>query len=357
MSYYFLLQLSLSCVFFSSFDKKISNNIKKFGYFFLIVFLIIFTGLRYKVGGDWFIYNENFIKNSNNFNLFDLKIRSDYGWELISFFLSKLNLGYVTLNLAASTFFFISLSIFFRRYNYKLLSFIIAFPLIIVILLMGFTRQAVAFSFLLLCLKSLFEEKFFKSFIFIFLGIFFHKSIILFLFIYFLFPGKILKFLLNNLFVLITLVFIIIITFYSLYTDYYNIYTQYFGTNLSSNPESRGTYFRWIINFIPSLIFILFRNKFNINYIEKRIYFSFAIIIILSFFAINYYSTGTDRYLYYFSLIQVFVFANLPTLVNNLKKHLIFIILLYYLLILTIWLVYSDHSYLWTPYKFYFFNY
>lgn len=356
MAYYFLLQVGMSFIFFLTFDKNIELNFKKFIHFFFLIFLIIFTGLRYEVGGDWFIYNENFILNSTKFNFYDLSIRSDYGWELISFILSKLNFSYVSINLISSLFFFISLSVFTKEYNYKLLVFIVSFPIVILILLMGFTRQAVAFSFLLLSLNYLFKEKFLQSFIFILLGVFFHKSVILFLFLYLLFPTKLFKYLINNLFLLIFIFTLILITVYGLYNDFFQIYTQYFGSNISSNPESKGTYFRWLINFIPSIIFIFLHKKFNLNYIQKRVYLSFSFLIILSFFFINSFSTGIDRYLYYFTIIQIFVFSNLPNLRIKLKKHLIIGIILYHLLILYVWLMYSVHSYLWIPYKIYYFN-
>ncbi len=76
MSYYLLLQFSISSIFFISFDKKFENNLKIFFYFLFVIFLIFFTGLRYEVGGDWIIYNQNFIANSKNFNIFKLNIKN-----------------------------------------------------------------------------------------------------------------------------------------------------------------------------------------------------------------------------------------------------------------------------------------
>ncbi len=356
MIYYFLIQLSISSIFLITYNKNIQSNFRDILYFLFIIFLIFFTGLRYEVGGDWVIYNENFINNSENFKIFDFSIRSDYGWELISFLLSKLTFGYVSINLISSAFFFIAFSIFISDYKYKLLAYLVSFPVIILILLMGFTRQAVAFSFLLLSLNYLFKSKFSKSFLFLLLGVFFHKSVFIFMFLYLLFPKFIFRVFLNRIYIFLLLILITLFTFFLLYEDFYQIYTQYFGIYITSNPESQGTYFRWLLNFIPSLIFIFFYKKFDLNNIQKRVYMCFSILIILLFFAISNYSTGIDRFLYYFSIIQIYVFSNLPILFNYLKKHIIFGIIIYYFIILYVWIFYSNHSYLWIPYKLYFFN-
>ena len=62
----------------------------------------------------------------------------------------------------------------------KWMGIIISFPVIILILGMGFTRQGVAFSFILLSIISLIKKQQFYFFIYIFLAVLFHKSSIIF---------------------------------------------------------------------------------------------------------------------------------------------------------------------------------
>ena len=190
-----------------TFDKKINNIL----YLYFIISLVIFTGLRFETGGDWTTYQYNFNNNGRDFTFLDFTVRSDYGWELISYFLYQLDLKYFLLNFITSIFFFFAFSFYVSDYKYKLLSYIIAFPLIFTILLMGYSRQAIAFGFLLFSLKLLFNQKFILSFLFITVGICFHKSLLIFYFIFLLFPEKYIGFLKkkNNFFLLLYLFLIL----------------------------------------------------------------------------------------------------------------------------------------------------
>ena len=344
--YFFLLSINYK------FDKKLSN----FFYFYFILSLIFFTGLRFETGGDWSTYEYNFKNNGSDFKFLNFSVRSDYGWESIAYILYQLDLEYFILNLISSIFFFFSFSFYIKNFKYKILSYIISFPIIFIILLMGFTRQALAFSFLLISIKLITDKKFILSFIILTIGIFFHKSLLIFYFIFLLFPEKTLKFIkkqkiINVIFYSFLLILLLFLIFQVIKTDLSNLYLNYFGKAVNSNPISKGAYQRWFINLIPSLIFIFFHKRFLINIYEKRIYLTFSFLSIFLILAIPFFTTGVDRILYYFFVIQIFVFSYLPVMTLRYRKIYTFLISFYYLSILFIWLKYSYHSYLWYPYK------
>ena len=64
--------------FFLFFNFKYSKKIKlSFWYFFLLI-LTLFLGLRHEVGGDWYQYVIIYEENFKNFEFYNINLRSDY---------------------------------------------------------------------------------------------------------------------------------------------------------------------------------------------------------------------------------------------------------------------------------------
>ena len=343
-------------VIFYLFSENINFNQrhKNFYYFIFLVSIVIFTGLRTNIGGDWVTYEYNYMINGLEFEFSKYSLRSDYGWELISYIFYKLGFTIHLLYFISSLFFFFSLNFFINSYDSKLLVYIISFPILIIILLMGYSRQAMAFSFLLLALPNFFKEKYVKAFIFLTIGIFFHKSLLLFFIIFLLCPIKIFRLIflnrVNLIFIFFFSLFVLLIL-YLIQEDLRSLYLNYFGGSVNTNPVAEGAYHRWFVNFIPSALFIIFFQKFTNNYIEKRVYLFFSLFCIFSVIFIPYYATGIDRYLYYFSLTQIYVFSQLPIIFYKYKKIIQSFVIIYYYSILLIWLNFSYHKFAWLPYN------
>ena len=151
-------------------EKKLNYILRSF----FLIFLILFIGLRHKVGGDWDIYRNDFYDNINYFNLLTFDYVRDFGYELFSYIFYKQQLGIYGLNLSLAIIFIYSINKFALHFkeNYWLI-FLIAFPYLIVIVGMGYTRQATAFAFILLSLSSINNKNIFSFFIFSILAIFF----------------------------------------------------------------------------------------------------------------------------------------------------------------------------------------
>ena len=87
------------------------------------------------------------------YDLFTFVLRSDYGYELINWLLINLGLGIYGVNVFCSVIFITSLFHFCYLQPNKWLGIVISFPVIIMVLGMGFTRQGAAFAFFLLSLS------------------------------------------------------------------------------------------------------------------------------------------------------------------------------------------------------------
>lgn len=355
VAYYFLFILPAFGVISPIHIKK---NLDSFFWFILILTYIFIIGFRYEVGGDWgtYVYTSN-IMYSGGFNLFSFVLRSDYGYELINWITLNLGLGAYGINVFCSVVFTTSLFYFCSLQPNKWLGIIISFPVIIMVLGMGFTRQGVAFSFLLLSIISLTHKRPIYFFIYIFLAVLFHKSAIIFLPIYLI---TIEKYKIKHL---------IFFSLFSLFTtlivwgDLRHLFQVYI-TYRDHNDEwglkliSKGALIRLSLNIIPAILMIIFYSKITKNIIEKRIFLSFSFLSILFLFFVFEFSVVVDRIVLYISFLQIFVLTRLCYIFNNNNTVLIIniFIVFFYFIVLIVWLNFGINSHAWIPYKNMFFD-
>ena len=131
---------------------KLNRNLSTLTWLWVSLCLILIVGLRHEVGGDWPQYINNFERFSKNFNLFDINIRSDYGYEFISWLVFKFNLTFHYVELILSFFFVYSLYRISEREKYRSLTLVVCFPVFILIMGMGFVRQGTALAFFIIAL-------------------------------------------------------------------------------------------------------------------------------------------------------------------------------------------------------------
>tara|TARA_Y100001960_G_C14572401_1_gene776519 strand:- start:381 stop:1037 length:657 start_codon:yes stop_codon:yes gene_type:complete len=214
---------------------------------------------------------------------------------------------------------------------------------------MGYIRQGMALGFILISYKYLIEDR--KVF-FIFLtilGSFFHVSA-LFNFIFLIIFIDKLKF---KTIILYVLLIVFVIFFYNLESEEINrLLYNYMGKGVYF--DSQGAKIRYVINFLPSLIFLAYARKFSRNILEKRLFWTISAISIFLIFFITSYSTSVDRLIIYLNSIQIIVFNRLPYLFNNNFNSLILtlIILIFYFVLYYAFLNISIHGPSgWMPYR------
>ena len=354
ISYYFLFSLPLIGVFTHYHYKK---NLDFFLWFFLIAIYIFIIGFRYEVGGDWDTYIHGLKKHTIQFDPLTFNVRSDYGYELITWITYNLGFGIYGSNIISSVIFIVSLSYFCSLQPNKWLAFLISFPVIIVVLGMGFTRQGIAFAFFLLSLISLIKKNNFSYFLYMFISILFHKSIVIFLPIYFL---SIEKNYLKN-FLLFSF-FLILISFF-IYKDIQLLFITYILNRFTNNESgtglvSYGIYYRLFLNLIPAIIMLIYRKQLTHNKIEKRIFVLFSLLILLFFLFSSTFSVVVDRMNLYTAILQVFVLSRLCYIIEDKRiiKIVNLFIVIFYFLILFVWLNFAVNAHAWTPYMNYFFH-
>tara|TARA_Y100000991_G_scaffold134526_1_gene101357 strand:- start:1959 stop:2666 length:708 start_codon:yes stop_codon:yes gene_type:complete len=229
----------------------------------------------------------------------------------------------------------------------------ISYPYFVVVVGMGPIRQASAIGFLLL--TFIFIEKRKNNLILIssFLSMLFHhSSIVINLFIISKFNSflKLKKRKIFSYLFYLILTAIILYNFPHIINKLY-IYISFYGTE-SINP-AKGVIFVWLINFLPSIIFLSNYSKFNFKSSLKNFFktVSFLVIGIFPLLFIN--SVLAYRFILYFLPSSIYITSYIPEIeFFNLKKNTIFFSLIFLcFLSLIIWLKYAYHAYCWLPYQ------
>lgn len=331
--------------FFYLISFRDGNRFKLFFYYFYSIFLVIFIGLRYEVGGDWVPYEyQNFL--IGNKSLVDAL--AYFKWDLYFYTIldwtgAKFSLNVFFVNTLAAIIFVWGLFSFCSKQTNPYIAYIIATPYLINIASTGYTRQAFALGFILLIISK--NNIFIKNLFLLFLATLSHPTSMINFFA--LFPRKIFRY--KNLTLIAFITLIVGIVFYDeayLYLQYYLMQGFYF---------SPGAYPRYLLNLIPSIILLIFFYKFvqlpNYNY-----WITVAIInvaFIIPVFFIPNSTPAIDRVGIYFIPIQMLIFSNINYLIDkrNYQIYMNFLIVLLYLLILVVWLFHANHINFWIPYK------
>jgi hypothetical protein len=346
MIFYFSLYLIPGFFLLNFFNKNNYINVIFWRSCFLT--FLFFVGFKYGLN-DWYLYEilyENFLRgNLINFNdsnflfLIILKIFSYYNinFHLVMFFFS-----------------FISLFILFYvadSYENPWLIIVLSIPLLIVMLYMGFIRQGLAVSFILLSIQSLIKKKNIKSLFLIFLASSFHISAIVFSFLLisqFSFSMILNKILYYLSIILISL--ILIVYFNSKYIDR----SIFFYAGIGNYFQSSGFYFRFILNVLPIVIYFYFYQNLIFSDIEKRI---ITLLVILSLFLFPcsfLFSTLADRLNYYLVPLQFIIYSKFYIYCKNKNIENLFSIYILSLSFFTLvgWFILGTTSNAWLPYKF-----
>ena len=323
----------------SLFNVNLNTRTKLIILSFVNLTLIVFIGLRNRVGGDWFTYfndfNKLYLENSGN------QIR-DFGYEYLSRTSEFLNLGIFGVNFFAAVVFIYAIYNFGKRENNIALIYLISFPYFITVLAMGYTRQSTALAFALLSLFSIVDKKILKFIIFSLLAISFHKSASIFIMI------VAVSFFNWNIRNLIIISFISAFSFFLIEDEIARI-TAYLDKDLLY--QSPGVLLRIFINLIPCGFFIIFHKKLSLNKNEK---FFLSILVLMTFMCLliyKDYSTLADRLLIYFNVIQLFIMVRLTRITENYKIFIKFFVIFIYFITFYIWMGFANHVKYWIPYN------
>lgn len=305
---------------------------------FLTLVLLIISGFRFQVGGDWFSYERYFHVN-NNLTIIEAFKEIEYFYHLLIFIFNKLNLEFIWLNLTLQTILFFFLYQIIKYLKNVSLIYFILFPTVIFFFSYGFIRQGIAC--LIVYYGLLFIEKNNKRsellIVFIILSIGFHMTSAFFFIIYLCLLKKkqIILISLSGIFL-----FIISVIIDSNITDIFMEKVRVYI--LDEYQSSKGYYYRYLINFSITSIYIFYvYEKLDKNLVNK---FLFIISIVNNFLILPSLIFGIttifDRILLFSLPAQLIIICKFLEVVKNkfFLKYLIILICTSFFLYFFIWI-------------------
>lgn len=311
---------------------------------FIIYSLII--GLRHEVGGDWNAYLE-YYRSAELFDFLTYLTLNDPGYMFINWISYKIGGGIYLVNLICGLIFMYGLTRFCKLQPNPILAMLVLVPYVIIVVGMGYTRQSVALGLVFLSLSFLFQNRVLPAVLSLVLSIFFHKTAIFtFIFLFGLMNIR------TTGILLIAVVSIIATVLFNLFVLPHLEYFLHFY--VIEKMHSEGGLIRTLMNAVPSILFLIFRNRMSNNSVETKV-MSIISILSIMFVPLTYmYSTVADRLGLYLTPIQAYVYSRLYFLFKyfHIKAMIFLWIFTLYILVLLVWLNFGIHAVYWIPYKF-----
>jgi len=355
-------------IFFYTFFKSLSSSVNtkpnKLEVFLIIFILTIFIGTRQEIGADWLIY-LNYLERTKDLTIAEIfNFREPLFILLNSIFANSFYGIYFVNSICAFIFSFCVIKFCQSLPNFWL-ALNISIPYLIFVVGIGYTRQSVALGIVMYGF-TLLEKKQIFSYILTLLAAFsFHSSAFInSIFLFFYIRSKYLF----NKFVYLVIFFIGAYLIYDIFAEKIitNLIGAYITWNFYESAEnilvSEGGFIRLIMLLIPSLIFLIFRRKFLISkYLQNQATIQSISTIFLFIVLIKYplLSTPIDRLSLYLIPLQITILCYLVKIrLFNISPKLMKIFLLTYSSsVFFVWFKFSNHAFLWVPYRTILFNF
>lgn len=356
MIYIFILLVLLFCA--CSYDGK--QNAHRTQYWFLCVVLVLFIGLRYKVGGDSLSYITSFddtplLKQLKKSDLFET--RYPPLWVLLNSFCKTFFKDFVSLQLAQSLFVNVVLFAFFQKYT-KFKFRIVLFYYFFYFLMFNTEtmRAACSLAFLLISFRFYNKNKWIKYYLFTLIAIGFHYQAIILLFL----P---LAKLLNNLNYGIKSITIVALVSFSLalsgdivpaFADFFTQFTfLYESVSLYTSNVGKNNlngYIAFVLNNLLYMYLIWVSRKNE----SKDILSMAMLFVVFSFLSLSFgiiMSRTRDLFSPFILVIMVNSFSNLKGKDNLFIRLGLIISLFTLVMIKTNYYTKDDRYKLWHPYS------
>ncbi|KIM05111.1 MAG: hypothetical protein KN64_00225 [Sulfurovum sp. AS07-7] len=340
--YWFIYSISTFILFISDKFDKASKMSLFFVYFLFIAFII---GFRYEIGGDWFAYLRHYEETIHVDFLSALKM-GDPAYMGLNWLSSHLNLGIIGVNVVCGVVVAFALIYFVMSQPMPWLGLIVATPYYLIIVSMGYSRQSVAISFVMLAYTQWNKEPW-KYIVLVLLGALFHKTAIFAIIFAPMILNGSLRVKLSTILLMFPLMYFIFLA------DNIDAMVHGYARGGNANMKSEGGAMRVAMNLIPSIIFLIFYKTF-MQFKDYKLWFYISIANIISMIFVSTYSTAVDRIALYLLPIQIAFYARVPMLIENsiLRTLFVFAIIIIYGLMMFVWFNYSVKAEFWLPYRF-----
>jgi hypothetical protein len=311
---------------------------------FVYLLFALMMGLRHEVGGDWGNYLPHF-RETASLSFMEVMERGDPGYYGLNWLIAQFGGSIYHVNLVCAAIMMWGTVRFCRAQPNPWLALVAAVPYMLVVVGMGYTRQAVALGFALLALTELGNGKVRSFVLWIAIGATFHKSAVLLLPIAALAASR------NRILTAVIVGATTLLLYYLLLADASEALWENY---VEAQYQSQGGLIRVLMNVVPALLLLAFRRRLVPDLQERKLWRWMAVFSLACLPLVSLASTAVDRVALYLIPIQLFVFARVPRLARTvqIRTPLVLAVVGYYTAVLYVWLNFAVHSQYWLPYQF-----
>lgn len=308
-----------------------------------LIVMSLMIGLRYDVGGDWETYAMMF-KRAGYWTFEQALFRGDPAYSLLNLAAQEIGADIWLVNIVCGALTVWGIAALARGEPQPWLALLLSIPYLIVVVAMGYTRQATALGLVMVGLAALLETGSIGRLLFwVALGALFHKTAIICLPLV-AFTGQRRK--------IVDIALLASATF-GLYAVLLQDQVDSLVRNyVDARYSSSGAAIRIFMSVLPAIIFLAFRRRLGFDEVEGKLWRNFSLVALVAAvaLALTPSSTAVDRIALYLLPLQFVVLARIPgTLVRQGFGN--FLVALYSGAVLFVWLNYAAHSQYWLPYR------
>ena len=313
------------------------------------VFLTLLIGLRVQVGGDWFNY-FGYINRSLGLYFYEVFLNPEPGYGLLNWVGANWGGGLFFVNTVCGLIFSVGLIAFCRAQPRPWLALTLAFPYLITVVAMGYSRQGVAIGLEMIALLALQRDRLLHFLGWIAFAATFHRTVLVLLVL----PASTLSGSMR--FSQLIRLSLVAISFYGLYSAVIEPNIDYYLEGyLLAEYQSQGALIRVALCVLPALAFLLNRRRFHLPLSIQRIWTLLSLMALAAAIGLATVASSTvvDRLALYLIPLQLFVGSRLPDTrlfgisPGQWNQQMIF----FSLVVLLVWLFFAGHSYAWLPYR------
>jgi hypothetical protein len=314
----------------------------------MAVFTTILIGFRYQVGGDWVNYLRIF-SHLQYANVWEAARFADPAYAILNRLAHILAVDIWFVNLICAGIFTWGLVKFCARQPNPWLGLVVAVPYLIIVVGMGYTRQAAAIGFILVGLSQFEKQSIIRFGIYAVIAASFHKSAIAVL------PLVALGSARGRLGHAVALGFLGIAIFYIFVERGMAGFT---ASYVNQQYDAQGAAVRVLMNIVPAALYLMFSKRFDISPAERILWRNFSIgaFVTLALLFVVASSTIADRLALYLIPLQIVVLSRMPyAFPRNGKPDplLVLAVVAYSATVQFVWLTQAQHADSWLPYQFF----
>lgn len=313
------------------------------------VALIVIVGLRYRVGGDW----SNYVSILRFQALQDLwpsllNSRQEPGYTFVNWLAAWFGAGIWLVNVLCAIPFVFGLLRLCRQQPNPWLALLIATPFLIIVVGMGYTRQAAAVGCLMAGLAAIIDRKPHAHFIvWALAGACFHRTVLVFLPIMFIAIAK------NKFVSLLLVILSVVIAYYTVLPGAFDVYRTGY---LHDQYNAAGAAVRVLMDVVPAVLMLLARGRFYWSPEEKAVWRTYAILCLIAGISLPFIHSSVivDRLAIYLIPVQIFVYSRVGYCFGLIKRGWLMwttAVVCYSAAVLFTWLNYAVNSPAWLPYR------